>query len=134
MSKKFSPVTSYDEFHELIHNSEPIKSEYKLLIDDYKYLENKVKSAESMTDGEFDWWAIKSSQLDNILTCVYQELIALKGEEYVFKMLNNIDQNKRIQDLYDQIHDQRKLKIENDPKLQNLYEAVKQEKINAGRS
>jgi len=135
MMKEFNPVTDNNEFNRLVHDIEPIKSEFNQLFDDYKYLDDRFNDSENpITDGEFDWWSIKGFQIEKVLSHVYKQVVDLKGEGKAFDILNRIDQNKCIQDIYDQIHDQRQLKIENDPELQSLYEAVRQEKINAGRS
>ncbi|WP_245114277.1 hypothetical protein [Acinetobacter pittii] len=134
MSKQFQPVTDHAEFNQLVHDIEPIKGEFQQLIDDYKYLDSRFNDVENpITDGEFDWWLIKGSQLEKILAHVYRQLIDIKGEEQVFNIINVVDQDKIIQDLYDKIHDQRQFKIENDPVLKGLYDDVRQEKINAGR-
>ncbi|CAA0161034.1 hypothetical protein [Acinetobacter baumannii] len=134
MLKQFQPVTDHTEFNKLAHDIEPIKGEFQQLIDDYKYLDTRFNDDKNpITDGEFDWWLIKGSQLEKILAHTYRQLIDIKGEEQVFNIINVVDQDKIIQDLYDKIHDQRQLKIENDPVLKGLYEDVRQEKINASR-
>jgi len=135
MTRQFNPVIDHAEFHKLAHDLEPIKSEFKQLLDDYKYLNDRLMNAENpITNGEIDWLTIRGTQINQILSYVYTQVIDIKGEDEVFNILKNIDQNKCIQDFYDQIHDRRELKIENDPVLQDLYEKVRQEKINAGRS
>lgn len=134
MSKQFQPVTDHTEFNKLVHDIEPIKGEFQQLIDDYKYLDSRFNDSENpMTDGEFDWWLIKGTQIDRTLSYIYKQVIDIKGGDQAFNILETVEQNKTIQDLYDQIHEQRLLKIENDPVLKGLYDDVRQEKINVGR-
>ena len=49
----------------------------------------------------------KTFNIEKILSHVYKQVVDLTGESKAFDILNCIDQNKCIQDLYDQIHDQR---------------------------
>lgn len=130
---KYQPITD-DEFTKQYHSLGHVENDLKQLVSDYKELDKKfLESYLHFNEGDFDWWGIKENQLKNILIYVYKELTAIRGEEEIFNILNGVDQNQRIQELWNKIHTQRQLNVENDPILKELYDAVMQEKINAGR-
>ncbi|OUY05517.1 hypothetical protein [Acinetobacter populi] len=128
-TSKYQHIVDDTEFSRLYHSLGDSEATLKELINEIKDLHEK----EDLSDGELDWLLIKEAHLKNIFSYVYSQLVDIKGEEFVFNITAKQDQDQRIQELWNKIHDQRQLGIPNDPVLQELYEAVGQEKISAGR-
>lgn len=126
---KYQPITDNAEFVEQYQGLGEVGTELKKLVADYTELNEKFKRADLDFDGgEFDWWAVKENQLKNILIYVHKQL----GEE-TFNLLDKIERDKRIQELWNKISDQRQLGIPNDPVLQELYRQVNRDKLLADR-
>ena len=125
----YKPVISNEEFSSLYHGMGDVEIQLKELSNQFNTLNEK----KDLSDGELDWLLIKEAQLKNIFKHVYTQLVDIKGEEYVFNLTEKQDQDKRIQDLWNKVHDQRQLGIQNDSILQELYEVIAHEKRNAGR-
>ncbi|WP_289391404.1 hypothetical protein [Acinetobacter nosocomialis] len=134
MTRQFNPVTDHAEFHKLVHDLEPIKSEFKQLLDDYKYLNDRFNDAENpITDGELDWWGIIHFKLEGIYKLINKEFIDTFGADKAVDIKIRTFNEKSIADLYEKIHDRKKLGIENDPVITDLYKLIKEVKSNIGR-
>ncbi|MFT0696668.1 hypothetical protein ACDX34_21515 [Acinetobacter bereziniae] len=134
MSKQFQPVTDHTEFNKLVHDIEPIKGEFQQLIDDYKYLDSRFNDSENpMTDGEFDWWGITRFKLEGIYKLINKEFLDTFGFDEALNIKMRITYEKDINDLYEKIYERKKIGIENDPKIVNLYKQIREIKSNIGR-
>lgn len=134
MTKRFNQVTDHNEYSKLVHDLEPIKSEFIRLLDDYKYLNERFNDAENpMTDGEIDWWGITKYKLEGIYKFINTEFAKSFGVYNTSKMHFKVQMESQISELYEQIHDRRQLGIENDPILAELYNDVRKVKLILGR-
>lgn len=82
-----------------------------------------------ITDGEIDWLGITDLKINAVYRFIYSEFSKLKGSDTALKMQLAIDNQDIIKQLYDKIHEQRKLNIENDPVLRELSKQVRQLRI-----
>lgn len=134
MTKQFNPVSDHAEFHKLVHDLEPIKSQFKQLIDDYKHLNDRFNDSENpITDGELDWWGITHFKLEGIYKFINTEFLNEFGSSNAAKIQLSVAGDKLISDLYEKIYDRRQLGIENDPVVADLYNEVRKAKLIIGR-
>jgi uncharacterized protein YdcH (DUF465 family) len=131
MSAKYQPITDNAEFAKQCQNLGNIQSEFQRLIDDYKELDNRFIH---LDEGEMDAWMVKKSQLNSIYRFIHSEFLKIEDPSIVMKIEARVATDKLITELYDKIYDRRELRIENDSKLQDLYQQVKQVKTLVGRN
>lgn len=129
-SEKFPKLLNNNEFIKHISDIGSFKSELKQLIDDYNYLNHRFPD---LDEAEFDWWMIIQTKLQKIYQHVHAEIYNTLGASEVYKTQESNMQDWYISDLYEKIHDRRKLSIKNDEVLNKLYNQVKKIKGISGR-
>lgn|SRR5690606_25461035 len=128
--KRFEPVYDDNEYNILSSDLRSIETEFKSLIEDYQHLNKRLMDKDNpITDGEIDWLGITDSKINAIYRFIYSEFSKLKGSDTALKMQLAIDNSEYIKKLYDKIHDQRQLNIENDPVLRDLFNQVRKSRI-----
>ncbi|WP_180045833.1 hypothetical protein [Acinetobacter sp. YH12117] len=128
--KRFEPVYDNNEYNILGSDLGSIETEFKSLIEDYQYLTKRLMDIDNpITDGEIDWLGITDLKINAVYRFIYSEFSKLKGSDTALKMQLAIDNQDIIKQLYDKIHEQRKLNIENDPVLRELSKQVRQLRI-----
>lgn len=127
---KYQPIIDNAEFHKLVHSLGNIKNDFQQLIDEFKELNDRFVD---LSDGEMDWWMVKKSQLNNIYRFIHTEFFKIEGVDSLYKLEIQLGADKLISDLYEKIYDRRQLNIENDSKLHDLYNEVKNVKLLMGR-
>ncbi|MDD2946251.1 MAG: hypothetical protein PHG15_10795 [Acinetobacter sp.] len=128
--KRFEPVYDDNEYNILGSDLGSIETEFKSLVEDYQYLTKRLMDVDKpITDGEIDWLGITDLKINAVYRFIYSEFSKLKGSDTALKMQLAIDNQDIIKQLYDKIHEQRKLNIENDPVLRELSKQVRQLRI-----
>lgn len=128
--KRFEPVYDNNEYNILGSDLGSIETEFQSLIEDYQYLTKRLMDVDNpITDGEIDWLGITDLKINAVYRFIYSEFSKLKGSDTALKMQLAIDNQDMIKQLYDKIHEQRKLNIENDPVLRELSKQVRQLRI-----
>ena len=128
--KRFEPVYDNNEYNILGSDLGSIETEFKSLVEDYQHLTKRLMDVDKpITDGEIDWLGITDLKINAVYRFIYSEFSKLKGSDTALKMQLAIDNQDIIKQLYDKIHEQRKLNIENDPVLRELSKQVRQLRI-----
>ena len=128
--KRFEPVYDDNEYNILGSDLGSIETEFKSLVEDYQHLTKRLMDIDNpITDGEIDWLGITDLKINAVYRFIYSEFSKLKGSDTALKMQLAIDNQDIIKQLYDKIHEQRKLNIENDPVLRELSKQIRQLRI-----